>query len=237
MQRAAGLGVSGFLTSLLLTQTFQGDSWWEITLRTVGICALAVGLAFLLGLPLGWWLGHDRSWRGALARGVARVGMAMPPVVLGVVLLLLLARRGPFGDFGWLFTWKAMVLAQFLLVLPFPVAMISEALLRLGDDFEKQLMGLGASRRQLAWYTLRELRPALTLALGASIGRSVSEVGAVLIVGGNLLGQTRVLSTAIVAHTGQGDYRTALIFGMTLLVLAALANAFVVLMARGRLGP
>lgn len=161
--------------------------------------------------------------------------MAMPPVVLGLLLLLLLSRRGPMGDLQWLFTWKAMVLAQFCLVLPFPIAMVSEALLRLGNDFEKQLLGLGASQRQIAWLTLRELRPTLGLATGAAIGRVLSEVGAILIVGGNLVGQTRVLSTSIVAQTGQGDYQTALLFGCTLLALAAASNLIVHLLLGRRM--
>lgn len=151
----------------------------------------------------------------------------MPPVVLGLLLMLVLSRRGPLGSWEWLFTWQAMVLAQFLLVLPYPIAILADAIRALPGTFEKQLRGLGASRSQVVWWILRELRPSFALIVGAAIGRSLSEVGAVLIVGGNLVGKTRVLTTAIVAKTGEGAYAEALGLGGVLLVLAFLANVVV----------
>ena len=217
--------VTGFLAQVV-TGAFD-SSWWEITWRTCQVSGAAVCVALAVGVPLGWWLGRVRHPIGDVGLLVARSGLAMPPVVLGLLLMLVLSRRGPLGSWEWLFTWHAMVLAQFLLVLPYPIAILADAIRALPGTFEKQLRGLGASRSQVVWWILRELRPSFALIVGAAIGRSLSEVGAVLIVGGNLFGKTRVLTTAIVAKTGEGAYTEALGLGGVLLVLAFLANVVV----------
>ena len=201
-----------------------GDSWASITIRTCWISGCAVAAALALGIPAGWLLGRAKSLWADIALLAIRSAMAMPPVVLGLLLLMLLARSGPLGHWQWLFTPKAMILAQLLLILPFPISILAEAVRSLPANLEKQLLGLGATKWQACVWSLRQLGPALALAVGASIGRSLSEVGAILIVGGNLVGRTRVLTTAVVSETGAGDYRSALSLGLTLLVMALIAN-------------
>ena len=142
--------------------------------------------------------------------------MALPPVVVGLVLYLLLSRSGPLAFLEWLFTLEAMIAAQTV-------------------ELPLQIRTLGASARQCRWTILRESRHGVLLAVAAAFGRSVSEVGAVLIVGGNIQGHTRVLTTAIVLETRMGNFEFALALGGVLLLVALLVNLLIVRLQEGRL--
>jgi tungstate transport system permease protein len=158
--------------------------------------------------------------------------MALPPVVVGLVLYLLLSRSGPLAMLGWLFTPAAMITAQTILALPFVVGITMNSVAAIPRELASQLESLGASGTQVRWTILREARLGVLLAVAAAFGRSISEVGAVLIVGGNIEGHTRVLTTSIIMETSKGEFQFALALGGVLLCLALLVN-FLILRLQG----
>jgi tungstate transport system permease protein len=153
--------------------------------------------------------------------------MALPPVVVGLVLYMLLSRSGPLGSMGWLFTVKAMIVAQAILALPFVTGICLQAIEALPDDLADQIRSLGATPSQVRWTLTLEAVPGILLAIAAALGRSVSEVGAVLLVGGNIEGKTRVLTTAIVLETSKGNFELAISMGAVLLLVALATNYWI----------
>lgn len=212
------------------------EETWPIVVLSLQVSGAAVLISTLIGLPLGAWLGLGRFRDKPLISALVRTGMALPPVVVGLALYLLLSRSGPLGRLGWLFTPQAMVLAQVVLALPFVVGVTAASVEAVPPDLEPQLLSLGASRRQARRAVLREARGGIALAVATTLGRSLSEVGAVLIVGGNIRGHTRVLTTAIVLETGRGHFTLALALGGVLLGLALALNVLV-LRLQGRPWP
>jgi tungstate transport system permease protein len=154
--------------------------------------------------------------------------MALPPVVVGLAVYLLLSRSGPLGILGWLFTPQAMILAQSLLAMPLVIGITMSSVAGVPSELPLQVASLGATPGQGRMAVLREARPGVLLAVAAGFGRSISEVGAVLMVGGNIEGHTRVLTTAIVLETGKGQFAAALVLGGWLMALAFAVNAIVV---------
>lgn len=198
-----------------------------IASRSLYVSGMAVALSSLLGIPFGAWLGLSRGRVVSLARLITHTGMAFPPVVVGLLLYILLSRSGPLGSLGWLLTPKAMILAQFFLSLPFVVGITMASVATVPSELLLQLRSLGATHWQARWAVLREAKAGVLLAIAAAYGRSISEVGAVMIVGGNIRGETRVLTTAIVLETGQGAFEFALALGGILLSLSLLVNCLV----------
>ena len=152
-------------------------------------------------------------------------GMGLPPVVVGLAVYLLLSRKGPLGDLGWLFTPAAMVVAQIIIAFPIVAGLTSAALEALDPELSAQVRSVGANARQEALVLLRQARGGLLAALLAAFGGIISEVGAAMLVGGNIEGRTRVLSTAVVLETRRGNFATAMALGGTLLFLAFVINA------------
>ncbi|MEM7410168.1 MAG: ABC transporter permease [Myxococcota bacterium] len=198
----------------------------EITLRTLAVSGSALMIALGIGLPIGIFLGQRRfSGRAAVVTGV-NAGMGAPPVVVGLLVALLLWRSGPLGGLGWMYTPWAMVLAQALIALPMVVGITLAAVAALPEDWMLQVRTLGVSTGWRGWLLLREIRLGLFAAVIAALGGILSEVGAVMMVGGNLRGETRMLTTAILMHTQMGDFEAALglaavLFGL-MISLAAL---------------
>ena len=184
----------------------------------------AVGLGALLGIPLGLRLGRLEGGLARLLEALARCGLALPPVVVGLLLYLLLSRQGPLGGLQLLYSPTAMLLAQTLLVLPFIVALVAETIRERPPGLIDEIRAMGADEAFLRRALLREARPGIVLALLAAFGRSFSEVGAVLIVGGNIEGETRVLTTAIVLDTARGNFDRALVLALVLMILALVVN-------------
>ncbi len=197
----------------------------EIIARSLWVSSLALALAAGVGLPLG----------GAVAllrfpgRRVAAVGlnalMGLPPVVVGLVVYLMLSRSGPLGFLGWLFTPMAMVVAQFLLITPIVAALTRQVIEDLWEEYDEQLRSLGASRLRAIPTLLWDGRHRLLTTLLAGFGRAIAEVGAVILVGGNIAHVTRVMTTAIALETSKGDLALALALGIVLLVLSLAINA------------
>lgn len=181
--------------------------------------------AAAIGLPLGAALALARfPGRGAVIVTVNAL-MGLPPVVAGLALFLLLSRSGPLGGLGWLYTPKAMIAAQTLLVLPIVIALTRQTVEDLWAEYREHLTSLGLTGRRAIPTLLRDGRFALATALLAGFGRASAEVGAVLIVGGNIAGATRTMTTAITLETSKGDLPLALGLGLVLIALTVAINA------------
>ncbi len=200
---------------------------WPVVWLSILVATAAVLLASFIGLPLGLWLGRLRFRGRRTAFAVVYTGMGLPPVIVGLLIYLLLSRSGPLGFLGWLYTPKAMILAQVILDLPFIVGITMTAVAAIPNELHFQLRSLGASEWQAKWTLLREARPGVILAIATALGRSMSEVGAVWMVGGNIQGHTRVLTTAIILETGKGQFALALLLGSILLGIALTINVVI----------
>jgi tungstate transport system permease protein len=198
---------------------------WSVLWLSLRVSGTALLLGGLAGVPLGTWLGLARFRGRGLLTAVVYTGMGLPPVVVGLVVYLLLSRSGPLGGLGWLFTPGAMVLAQAVIALPVVAGVTLSAVAAVPAELALQVRSLGASPWQARWAVLREARAGVLTALAAGFGRTISEVGASLMVGGNIQGHTRVLTTAIVLETGKGEFALALALGGWLLALALAVNA------------
>jgi tungstate transport system permease protein len=201
---------------------------WSIVGRSLEVAGSALLLGLLAGVPVGAWLGLARfRGRGVLA-ALVYTGMGLPPVVVGLAVYLLLSRSGPLASLGWLFTTRAMVLAQAVIAFPLVAGVTMTAVAAVPPELLLQVRSLGATPWQVRWAALREARAGVLLGAAVAFGRVISEVGAALMVGGNIQGHTRVLTTAIVLETGKGNFALALALGGWLLMLALLANLVVV---------
>lgn len=199
----------------------------EITVRTLVVCGSALAAALALGLPLGVWLGRSRFRGRVVGVSLVNAGMGAPPVVVGLVVSMLLWRSGPFGVLELMYTPTAMVIAQIAIALPLVVGITLAAVGALDADWELQVRTLGVSPLRRGWLLLREIRLGVLAAVIAALGGILSEVGAVLAVGGNLEGETRVLTTAILMYTQMGEFGLALalaavLLGMTLMLAGIL---------------
>ena len=202
--------------------------------RSLSVSATACAIACVLGLLLGAWLGVARfAGRNALLT-LLNTFLAVPSVVVGLVVYLLLSRSGPLGYLGWLFSFKAMVLAQAILVLPVVTALTRQAVEDVENAHGEQLRSLGAGSLVRSLLLAWDERYALLTVIIASFGRAISEVGAVMIVGGNIDGFTRVMTTAIALETSKGDLPLALGLGLILLAVVLLLNVLIGLLRRWR---
>lgn len=208
---------------------------WRITLLTLRVSGTALLIALGLGLPAAAVLALGRFPGRRLLASAVNAGMGLPPVVVGLVVTILLWRSGPLGFLELLYTPSAMVLAQTIIALPIVTGLGMAALQAVNPRLRLQLLALGASRLQVVALLLYEARAALLTAVMAAGGRLLAEVGAVLMVGGNIRGLTRVLTTATVLETSMGKFETAIALGIILLTLAfALNAALTAVQQRGR---
>ncbi len=202
--------------------------------RSLAVSATACALACGAGLVLGAWLGVARFAGRNAVLTLLNTLLAIPSVVIGLVVYLLLSRSGPLGHLGWLFNFQAMVLAQALLVLPVSTALTRQVIEDAEQTHGEQLRSLGAGTALRGLLLAWDERYALLTMLMASFGRAISEVGAVMIVGGNIDGFTRVMTTAIALETSKGDLPLALALGLILLGVVLVLNALIALVRRWR---
>lgn len=207
---------------------------YGITLLTLKVAVVATIVSCVLGLPLGYFLATRRFWGRRAALTVVNTALAFPTVVVGLLLYGMLSRRGPLGGIGWLYTWQAIVVGDVLLALPIAAALSAAAIQGVDPRIRRTAETLGAGRWLTAWTVTREARFALAAVITAAFGQVVAEIGTAMIVGGNIRGSTRTLTTAVALYTSQGDFGLALALGLILLVLALLVNiALQVLQGRG----
>jgi tungstate transport system permease protein len=204
---------------------FSGDpEVWAITLLSLKVSGLATILSLFIGLPLGTWLALGKFTGRGFSLSLINTGMALPPVVVGLWVSIFLWRSGPLGDLHLIYTPAAIVIAQMIIAAPVVTGLTAAALQQLNPRLRLQLLGLGASRVQMVVALWREARLPLLAALMAGFGSVISEVGASMMVGGNIRGHTRVLTTATVLETGRGEFGMAIALGLILLLLAYLVN-------------
>jgi len=197
---------------------------FQITSLSLQVSGLATLISLLIGLPFGTWLALGNFRGRSLLLSIVNTGMALPPVVVGLVVAMMLWRSGPLGDLRLIYTPWAIIIAQTVISAPVVAGLTTAALEALDPRLKQQLLGLGASRLQMIWHLWREARLPLLAALMAGFGSVISEVGASMMVGGNIKGQTRVLTTAIVLETSKGEFENALALSALLLILTYLIN-------------
>ncbi len=198
---------------------------WGITIRSLLISGTATFFALLLGLAIGSTLAFQRFPGRHIAIAFVNTGMGLPPVVVGLIVAIMLWRSGPLGDLHLIYTPAAMVIAQTILATPFVTGFTVAALGSLPPQLRPQLYALGASRLQMLWLVVQETRLLLLAALMAGFGHAISEVGASMMVGGNLAGETRVFTTDILTEVQRGDLSIAIALAMILLVFIFVVNA------------
>ena len=198
---------------------------FRIALLSFEVSGLSVVIASLIALPLGAWLALARFPGRQTLIVILNGLMGLPPVVVGLLVYLLLSRAGPLGALGILFTPPAMIVAQTVLILPIIAALSRQVIEDAWSEYREQLLSLNATRWQCMLALLWDLRFTLSTAVLAGFGRAIAEVGAVMIVGGNIDGVTRVMTTAIALETSKGDLPLALALGAVLIAMVIVVNA------------
>jgi len=197
---------------------------WAILLLSLQVSASATLISLLVGIPAGAALALSRFPGRGLVVSAVNTGMGLPPVVVGLFVTLLLWRSGPLGSWEILYTPAAIVSAQAVIAAPIVTGITLAAVGQVPREFRLQLLALGASRPQMVWVVLREARLPMLAAVMAGFGGIISEIGASMMVGGNIKGQTRTLTTAMVLETGKGNFDVAIALSLLLLVLIFLVN-------------
>jgi tungstate transport system permease protein len=202
------------------------------------VSGLAVFFALIVGIPGGAWLGLKPQFRGrGFLVSLVNTGLSFPPVVMGLIFFMLFSRNGPFGELRLLYSVPAMVITQIFIAFPYVAAVAISATASVPRELRLQALGVGASRLQSVWLVIREARVSLMVAVIAGFGSVVSEVGAVLMVGGGIVSggrnETRTLTVAIVQETRQGNFETAMAFGIILIAIAFTLNAVLTRLQQG----
>jgi len=213
----------GLLEALRLLATGDPEVW-RITLLSLQVSGSATLLSLVAGIPLGTLLALARFPGRGLVISLVNTGMGLPPVVVGLFVTVVLWRNGLLGALEMLYTPLAMVLAQFIIAAPIVTGLTLAAMQQVPEQFRLQMLGLGASRAQMVWALLREARLPMLAAVMAGFGGVISEVGASMMVGGNIKGSTRVLTTATVLETGKGNFDVAIALSAILLLITFMVN-------------
>lgn len=228
--------INGFLEAIRLI--FNGDpDLLEIVLLSARVSGTALFIAVLIGIPIGALLGLGQFVGRQFVVIFVYTGMGFPPVVVGLIVYLLLSRNGPLGQvesdlIPRLFTPEAMILAQSIIAIPLVAGFTLAAVLGVDPQLGVQIKSLGATRWQVIWTILSEARVGVIIAIVAALGRIAAEVGAVMLVGGNIAGRTRVLTTAVVLETRKGNFELAIALGIILISLAFVINTLMLLLQR-----
>jgi len=213
----------GLQNAVWLIVSLDADLF-EIVLRSLHVTITAVIIASIIGFPIGAWLAVNRFRYRRLAIAVLNALMGLPPVVVGLFIYLLLSRSGPFGVLDLLFTPTAMIIAQVVIITPLIASIAHQAIRDLWSEYHDLLISLHATKWQRMKTLIWDARRSLLTATLAGFGRAIGEVGAIMIVGGNIDHVTRVLTTAIALETGKGDFALAIGLGMILVGLAFAVN-------------
>lgn len=222
---------SGLMDAFTLILSFDQDLL-EIVFLSLRVTVTAVVIAAIIGLPFGAWLVVNRFRFRRLTISVLNALMGLPPVVVGLFVYLMLSRSGPFGVFGLLFSPTAMIIAQVIIVMPLIASISHQTIRDLWAEYHDLLISLNASRAQRIKVLLWDGRRALITAVLAGFGRAIGEVGAIMIVGGNIDHATRVLTTSIALETSKGNFAFAMGLGIILIGLAIAVNLMIHTLSR-----
>lgn len=206
----------------------------EIVVRSLQVTLSALIISTLFGVPLGAWFALANIPGKRLITTLIYTGMGLPPVVVGLVLYLFFSRSGILGAWGWLFSVPAMVVAQTVLAFPLIMGVTINSVLSVDPTLRPQLRALGATPAQALRAQMYEARTGILVGIAAGFGAIISEVGAVMLVGGNIDGRTRMLTTAVVLETQRGNFDLALALGIILLLMSFVAN-FAIVLLQGRI--
>ncbi len=198
----------------------------QIIAVSLRVSGTALVFSVLIGLPLGTFLGLASFPGKKIITAFLYTGMGFPPVVVGLFVFIIFSNAGPLGDLNWLFTTRAIVVAQTVIALPLVAGFIMTAVMGVDKNLLLQLRTLGVTRFQMIWTIIKEARLGALIAIIAGFGAVISEVGAVMLVGGNIRGKTRVLTTAIMLETRQGRFGLAIALGIILLTITFIINIF-----------
>jgi tungstate transport system permease protein len=217
--------LDGFIQAFRLL--ISGDrEIFDITILSLEISGTATLISTCIGIGTGTAVALARFPGKRFVISLVNTGMGLPPVVVGLIVTIFIWRSGPLGMLGLLYTPAAMVLAQTIIAAPIITGVALSAMQRLPEKLRLQILALGATRRQMVWLLMKEARLPLLTAVMAGFGGVISEIGASIMVGGNIKGQTRVLTTATVMETGKGNFALAIALSVILLVLAFAVNYF-----------
>ena len=205
-----------------------------ITWLSLRVAATSTGLALIVGIPLGTLIALTRFPARDLVISLVNTGMGLPPVVVGLFVSIFLWRSGPLGVLELLYTPTAIVIAQLVIAAPIVTGLTLAAVQQIPLQFRLQMVAIGASRAQLLWLLVREARLPMLAAVMAGFGGVVSEIGASMMVGGNIRGQTRVLTTATVMETGKGNFDVAIALSLILLAVTFLVNYLLTVLQQRR---
>jgi tungstate transport system permease protein len=205
-----------------------------ITWLSLQVAATSTGLALIVGIPLGTLIALARFPARDLVISLVNTGMGLPPVVVGLFVSIFLWRSGPLGFLELLYTPTAIVIAQLVIAAPIVTGLTLAAVQQIPPQFRLQMVAIGASRAQLLWLLVREARLPMLAAVMAGFGGVVSEIGASMMVGGNIRGQTRVLTTATVMETGKGNFDVAIALSLILLAVTFLVNYLLTVLQQRR---
>ncbi|MCF6316691.1 MAG: ABC transporter permease [Marinosulfonomonas sp.] len=216
----------GFWDAWVLILTFDADLY-EIILLSLQVTISAVIIASAIGLPMGAWLAVNRFRLRRYVIAVLNALMGLPPVVVGLFVYMALSRAGPLGGFGLLFSPTAMIIAQVIIITPLIASLSHQTIRDLWAEYHDLLISMNATRAQRIKALLWDGKRALLTAMLAGFGRAIGEVGAIMIVGGNIEHATRVLTTAIALETGKGNFAFAMGLGLVLITLAVIINLLI----------
>lgn len=203
----------------------RGDDFvYSTAARSLYVSGLATAFSLMVGVGAGSFLAYQRFPGRALVMTLVNTGMGLPPVAVGLVVAIVLWRSGPLGELKLIYTPWAMMIAQAILAIPIVTGFTAAALAAQRPELRLQLFGIGASRLQALWILLKEARLPIVAAVMAAFGAAVSEVGASMMVGGNIAGETRVLTTAVVLETSRGEFGPAIALSAVLLALVFAVN-------------
>ena len=223
-----------FNKALALMLSFDPELYGIIFL-SIRISVIATLISTIIGLPLGTMIGLNRFWGRTALINLTNTFMGMPPVVVGLVVYILLSNQmGLLGPLRLLFTPAAMIIAQVLLAIPIVAGLTIVAVQGVDPLLKKTAVSLGANSLQLVWLIIKEARYAIGAAVITAFGRLTAEVGAVMMVGGNVRFQTRVMTTSIALHKGMGEFQMALALGIILLIISLLINSALDMLRSGR---
>ena len=212
------LVLEGLRQAVMLLVSGDAEVWSILWLSLV-VSGTATAVSLVIGIPVGAVLALARFPGRRVLVSAANAGMGLPPVVVGLFVSIMLWRSGPLGDLEILYTPAAIIIAQAVIAAPIVIGITLAAIQNVSPLFRLQLLGLGASRAQMVWVVIREARLPMLAAVMAGFGGVISEVGASVMVGGNIKGQTRTLTTAMVLETGKGNFEVAIALAVLLLVL------------------
>jgi tungstate transport system permease protein len=213
----------GLIQAFQLIFSFDSNLYSVIAL-SLYVAGISLFFSTLVGIPVGAFLGLTRFPGRRLVMALLYTGMGFPPVVIGLFVYLIFSRSGPLGQLGWLFTPRAMSVAQMIIAFPLVAGFTMAAVMSVNPNLRQQLRALGATDWQATVAILTEAKVGVVVSLAAGFGAVISEVGAVMLTGGNIAGKTRTLTSAIILETQKGNFDLAIALGIILLILSFLTN-------------